>query len=115
MVKKDEIRVILNSEKEKIVNQLQKLKQSDPFEDPAYVADNASVDTDVREQEAHQRIEAKINTLKKRSQEIDIALKRVESGAYGICKRCNQTIPAKRLELIPEAIHCVSCEKELIK
>jgi len=115
MTKKDDIRKKLESEKNTIVVQLRTLKQSDPFEDPTHVTDNASVDTDVREQEAHQRIEAEMNTLKKRFHDIDIALDRLEKGLYGICKRCNKSIPAKRLELIPETINCVSCEEDLKK
>ena len=111
MAKKDQIKNLLENEKQKVTQQLQTLKESDPFEDPTHVTDNASIDTDVREQEAHQRIEAEMDTLRKKFKDIDIALKRVEKGTYGTCNRCNKTIPAKRLELIPETIHCVSCEE----
>jgi len=115
MSKNKETKLLLESEKEKIVVQLRALKDSDPFEDPTHVTDNASVDTDVREQEAHQRIEAEMETLNKRFHDIDIVLKRIDKGTYGTCRRCNKTIPAKRLALIPETMHCVSCEEEMIK
>ncbi|PIZ63682.1 hypothetical protein COY16_01245 [Candidatus Roizmanbacteria bacterium CG_4_10_14_0_2_um_filter_39_13] len=115
MIKKEEIRNLLEKEKQKVTQQLRTLKESDPFEDPTHVTDNASVDTDVREQEAHQRIEAEMDALRKKFKDIDIALKRVEKGSYDTCNRCNKTIPAKRLELIPETIHCVSCEEDLVR
>lgn len=115
MTKNDAVKNLLESEREKVAKQLQILKKSDPFEDPTHVTDNASVDTDVREQEAHQRIEVEMNTLKKRFHDIEIALKRIDNGLYGTCKRCNKTIPPKRLELIPETIHCVSCEEQTKK
>ena len=110
---KETFRTKLESEKKQIAAQLVSLKKSDPFEDPDHVMDNASVDTDVREQEAHQRIEAEMKTLLVRLENINTALTRIENGRYGTCKRCNRAIPVKRLELIPESINCVQCEEEL--
>lgn len=104
---------ILESELKNIENRMISLKQSDPFLDPDHVIDNAAIDTDVREQEAHQRIEAELNELQERIVTIHKALKRVAAGTYGTCKRCNKTIPPKRLELIPESLYCVACEEEL--
>ena len=103
----------LQTELEDIEKRIKELKEDDPFNDPGYTTDNAAVDTDVREQGAHQIIEAEINTLKDRKKNIKIALERIEKGRYGICKRCNKEIPSKRLELIPETQYCVSCESEL--
>jgi DnaK suppressor protein len=37
------------------------------------------------------------------------ALKRIESGSYGICVSCEQPIPYGRLIAMPETAHCVSC------
>jgi len=105
--------VLLEFELKKIEARMVVLKQSDPFLDPDHVIDNAAVDTDVREQEAHHRIEAEVQELQERVTTIHKALKRVESGTYGTCKRCNKTIPPKRLELIPESLYCVSCEEDL--
>lgn len=42
-------------------------------------------------------------------QAIDAALARIEAGTYGICAQCDQPIPRKRLEAIPEATLCVRC------
>lgn len=41
--------------------------------------------------------------------EIDDALNRIESGAYGICEGAGERIPKKRLEAIPWARYCVRC------
>ena len=111
---KQKVQSILQSELSNIEKRISVLKQNDPFMDPDHVTDNA-VDTDVREQEAHQRIEAELEELQERIAMIQIALKRVASGTYGTCKRCNKTIPSKRLELIPESLYCVSCEEKLKK
>lgn len=115
-MKKNNLKAVtdkLTQEKNKILGQIVILKQNDPFSDPDHTIDNASVDTDVREQEAHQRIEAEVNSLQNRAADIDKALERVTKGTYGVCRRCNKSIPEKRLELIPEATYCVSCEEDL--
>lgn len=111
--KLDEFKKRLLSEKDEITSRIAELKADDPFNDPDYSNDNAAVDNDVREQEAHQRIEAEMDTLKIKLTNIDNALKRIEKGSYGYCKRCNQEIPEKRLELVPETSYCVSCESDI--
>jgi len=44
--------------------------------------------------------------------EVQQALARIENGTYGICTNCGQPIPEKRLEAIPWASLCVTCEPE---
>ncbi len=39
--------------------------------------------------------------------------KQAEIRTYGICSNCGQPIPEKRLEAIPWATLCVTCEPEL--
>ena len=41
--------------------------------------------------------------------ELDAALARSASGAYGTCKTCGRAIPAARLEARPNATQCVAC------
>lgn len=106
----EEIKKRLEIDHEEIKVRMVELKKSDPFSDPDYSNDNAAVDNDVREQEAHQRIEAELDTLKEKKVNIEQALKRIEKGNYGFCKRCNKEIPEKRLELVPETSYCVDCE-----
>ena len=40
------------------------------------------------------------------------ALERLNSGTYGTCVDCEQTIPAPRLDAIPYARLCVDCQSE---
>jgi DnaK suppressor protein len=44
--------------------------------------------------------------------EVQQALARIENSTYGICTNCGQPIPEKRLEAIPWASLCVTCEQE---
>jgi len=42
--------------------------------------------------------------------EIRSALDRIEQGSYGLCERCEEQIPAKRLDALPWARLCVKCQ-----
>ena len=39
------------------------------------------------------------------------ALRRVAEGSYGTCERCTADIPLERLETLPHARFCVSCQR----
>jgi len=42
---------------------------------------------------------------------IDAALARIKNGDYGICAKCGEEIPEKRLEALPYVTTCVKCAK----
>jgi|SRR5579871_5382416 len=44
---------------------------------------------------------------------IDEALDRIEAGDYGVCMNCEEPIPAKRLQAVPWAKYCVTCQQEM--
>ena len=44
---------------------------------------------------------------------IEEALDRIQSGDYGICLSCEETIPEKRLKALPWARYCVVCQEEV--
>jgi DnaK suppressor protein len=44
---------------------------------------------------------------------IEEALDRIEAGDYGICLSCEEPIPAKRLQALPWAKYCVTCQQSL--
>ena len=46
---------------------------------------------------------------------IDLALCRMAAGSYGICEGCEELVPAKRLEAIPEARLCIWCARKYEK
>ena len=43
--------------------------------------------------------------------EIEIALKRVAGGTYGICEGCGEEISPNRLKAIPWARYCLPCQE----
>jgi DnaK suppressor protein len=41
--------------------------------------------------------------------DIELALKKLDSGTYGLCQKCNLPIDVARLEAIPTAKICMKC------
>jgi DnaK suppressor protein len=56
---------------------------------------------------------ALLQTLKRRVQSLEWALRQIDKGVYGICERCGQRIDPARLKIVPEATLCVKCKAEL--
>ena len=44
--------------------------------------------------------------------EVEAALGRLRGGTFGICRRCEEEIAPKRLQAIPWAAYCVSCQEK---
>ena len=44
---------------------------------------------------------------------VEEALTKIEEGFFGVCERCDSSIPVKRLELLPFTRYCVRCQSEL--
>jgi DnaK suppressor protein len=44
-----------------------------------------------------------------RLQQIDVAIRKMEQGEYGICVKCEEEISLPRLRVRPEALVCVRC------
>jgi len=44
---------------------------------------------------------------------VEAALERMKAGTFGKCERCGRAIPKARLQAVPSALHCASCEKSL--
>lgn len=68
----------------------------EPGESPIEVEDY-EVNVDVTN-----KLQTKLNT-------IDEALKKMESGEYGVCEKCNKEISLDRLQVSPAALTCVEC------
>ena len=64
-------------------------------------ADPLNVETD--------RVLSLAALARRRIDDVDAAIRRIDAGAYGACRSCRQPIPVARLEAVPEATQCVSC------
>lgn len=55
------------------------------------------------------QLTAVLAATRRRLADLDDALTRLDSGAYGICERCSRPIPTDRLAIRPFARTCVTC------
>ncbi|OLD62566.1 MAG: hypothetical protein AUI47_12105 [Acidobacteria bacterium 13_1_40CM_2_68_5] len=55
------------------------------------------------------------NTDREVLQKVDEALQRIAKASYGTCVECGEEIEKKRLEAVPWASHCVTCQEKLEK
>jgi len=53
-----------------------------------------------------------IQTMEERVHSLDRAIVLAEQGRYGVCDQCGETIPAERLEIMPETTLCVRCASQ---
>jgi DnaK suppressor protein len=76
--------------------------------------ENAAEDFDRIQQRMNR--EVAIRNLDRESRllkSVEEALARIETGDFGVCLRCDETIPKKRLKAVPWASHCLSCQEKL--
>lgn len=55
-----------------------------------------------------------INQIQHERQEmgaIQAALDRISAGEYGLCTECGAPIGQRRLDVVPEASHCIDCQQ----
>jgi DnaK suppressor protein len=43
---------------------------------------------------------------------LDLALKKIEEGSFGVCETCEEPIGKKRLEARPETSLCIKCKED---
>ncbi len=76
--------------------------------EPMTYGSQAAAATQVFEQQ-------KTLALRERAQhqleQIEAALARLDSGAFGRCQRCGQRIAEERLEALPWAAYCIECQR----
>ena len=50
--------------------------------------------------------------LELKLKDVNLALKKIKRGDYGICEICKKKIPKNRLKIQPEARFCIKCSKK---
>ena len=59
-----------------------------------------------QEARAHELLTSRIKAL-------DRAWQNLQRGTYGICEVCGSLIPHQRLEAVPGAVCCISCQEQM--
>jgi len=107
------IEKILTTEREKISKDLQyesnqiaktQTDSSGDLSDYSYHMGDQGTETERREVTSHM-----LSAQREALFEIDLALRKITKGTYGICERCGKPIQKKRLKFLPQARLCVKC------
>lgn len=76
--------------------------------------ENAAEDFDRLQQQLNREVAIRnLDREAKLLKEVQGALARVEDDTFGICLRCEEEIPEKRLKALPWAAYCVSCQEAI--
>ena len=76
--------------------------------------ENAAEDFDRLQQQLNREVAIRnLDRESKLLKEVQAALNRVDDGSFGVCLRCEEEIPEKRLRALPWAAYCVSCQETI--
>jgi len=105
------VKKYLEDKRREIEKRMNELRREDPFNDADRLSDNAATDTEAREEEGHERVEALRDELTKSLARVKHALSKIGIGKYGYCDNCGKQIEPDRLKAFPMAEYCMACEK----
>lgn len=108
----DAMRSRLQAERDRLQGDIAALDAEDqqPSDDAGignHIADDA---TDVMNRERNAALRNNANDL---LAQVDAALERIEAGTYGTCERCGKPINPDRLDALPYASYCITCQAEV--
>lgn len=108
---KEEFRALLLELSERIKSVLKReidaTRDYNPLSESRDEADLGSATADLALQMSSQK------TLLEMLELVEKALKKIESGNYGLCELCKREISVQRLKMIPYALYCVECQSRM--
>ncbi len=101
----------LLDEKRKLV--LERARQMLSVENMALDTNDLPDEMDLASSEYLQSFEFRLRGREKSLlSKLDLALKKIEDGTFGICEICEEPIGKKRLEARPETTLCIKCKED---
>jgi RNA polymerase-binding protein DksA len=67
-------------------------------------------DPDLAEREKNLAL---LMVMERKLESVNMALRAIDKGRYGICERCGEPIDPARLEVRPDATLCLNCQREV--
>jgi DnaK suppressor protein len=98
------LRQVLLTKREELNTRIEQLRREilmdqEPEDEAGLAARNSSAGMAIA------NMEREMHTLR----EVDLSLRRMETGEYGVCGVCEEPIPVARLNAIPWTRRCVQC------
>lgn len=97
----------LEAERAAIVDDIEHLKE--------WLQGEVDVDADEGDPDLAEREKnlALLTVMERKLESVNMALRAIDKGMYGICERCGQPIDPARLEVRPDATLCLDCQREV--
>ena len=105
----DQFKALLIEEKRKILRHLEDITESSEEGLTMSSGDSADIASLEINQASLQKIGKREEALLRK---IDLALKKIEDGTYGLCENCGEPIGVARLTARPVAQLCIDCKTE---
>lgn len=102
-------RARLWDEKNKVGSRVNRRNGDELSAESQYDDHMAELGTDAFDRE---RDLASMDSVESVLEEVEIALRKIEEGTYGVCDACGNPISAARLEALPYASLCLDCENQ---
>ena len=104
----EKFRVMLQEKRSALIKQAQKTLESDMVLSP----DDRFDEVDQASSEYMQAFSFRLRGRERYLMDkIDLALRKIDEGTYGICEECEEPIAVKRLQARPEAPLCIQCKE----
>ncbi len=105
----EKFKALLESKRESVYQNAKKTLTSNMVLDPNDLPD----EMDLASSEALQSFEFRLRGREKAHlTKLDLALRKIEDGTFGVCIECEEEIHKKRLEARPETQLCIRCKED---
>jgi DnaK suppressor protein len=102
-------RTLLETKRKAVLENAQKTLSEDMTLDPNDLADEMDLASSEYLQSFQFRLRGREKTHLKK---LDLALRKIDEGTFGICEECEELINRKRLEARPETQLCIRCKED---
>ena len=102
----------LESIRIELIGGVDKLNQSVKESESGHIADIS----DDASRAYNRQLEGELGEQEwKRLKQVDLAIKKINHGKYGVCTQCESIIPEARLNIVPYTEYCTLCLSEMEK
>jgi len=102
-------RDMLDEKRRSLIDRARKTLSEDMSLDPNDLADEMDLAASEYIQSFEFRLRGREKSLLAK---LDLALKKIDEGTFGICEICEEQIGKKRLEARPETSLCIKCKED---
>lgn len=118
----DELKIKLEEEKERVEKELNSFAKKGKGDDwdakvPDFGEREASFDEEADQYEEYDKLLEIERALEEKLSAINLALKKIKNGKYGICESCGKEIDIRRLRANPHARACANkvCQSKFLQ